>query len=84
MGHNDKGRCALAVQFKQQREHARGVVAIQITGRFIGQHAGRIGHQRARKRGALALTARELARRVMKSCTETDPREHLGSLIARL
>ena len=60
-----------AVQFEHQREHRFGIAAIEISGGLVGQHDARIGHERARHRGALAFAARQFVRPVDQALAET-------------
>ena len=53
-------------------EHLVGGVRVEVAGRLVGQHAGRLGDQRAREGAALALAAGELARLVLEALAEAD------------
>src|SRR6185436_13714464 len=50
---------------------------VEVSGRLVGQHARRLGDQRARERAALALAAGELARLMLEAMTEADLRQDL-------
>ena len=60
--HDDEAGPEFAVQLEHQREHRFGIAAIEISGGLVGQHDARLGDERARHRGALALAARQLVR----------------------
>src|SRR6186997_1620630 len=51
-------------------EHFVRGVRVQVPRRFIGEDAGRLGHQCAGKRATLALAARELTRLVLEAVTQ--------------
>ena len=61
----------LAIQLEHEREHRLGVAAIEISGGLVGQHDARIGHERARHRGALAFAARQLVRPMDQALAES-------------
>ena len=57
-------------------EDAVGGFAVEVAGRFVGEHAGRPGDQRACNRDALALASRELRRPVCDAPGQPDLRQH--------
>src|SRR6267143_5858470 len=65
-----------------QREHAAGA-RVEVAGRLVGEHAGRLGHPRAREGAALALAAGELARLVLEARSQADFRQELLCLLER-
>jgi hypothetical protein len=46
--------------------------AVEVASRLVGQHAGRLGHQRTRERDAPPFAARELARSMLAAMRESD------------
>ena len=62
----------IASQFQHQLIDMLGVLAIEITGGFIGEYAGRPGHECACDRGALPFAAGKLPGFVSKAWFETD------------
>ena len=46
---------------------------VEVAGRLVGQHAGRLGDQRARQRHALAFAAGQLARHVRHALAQARP-----------
>src|SRR4051812_20203586 len=53
-------------------EHLVRRMRVEVPGRLVGEHARRLGHERAREGAALALAARELARLVLETMAEAD------------
>ena len=57
-----------------------GRAAVEVAGGLVGQHAGRMRHQRARDRHALALAARQLGGPVLHALLQAHRRQHLRRL----
>ena len=60
----------------QQREHAIGGIAVEVAGRFIGEHQRRAVHQRARDRDPLRFTPGEHLHRIVGPPAQADRLEH--------
>src|SRR5450631_1943933 len=71
-----EARAELAVELQHEREDLRGVAAIEVAGRLVGEHDGGPRHERARHRGALALPARQLGGAVREALAESYALEH--------
>ena len=71
-----------AVQLEHEVEHLAGGAAVEIAGRLVGEHAARLGDERARERDALALAAGELARQ-MRDALARPTRSSIACAAAR-
>ena len=58
--------------------------AIQVAGRLVGQHAGRLRDQRARQRHALPFAAGQLARHMRDPLGQPDTLQHRARRLLRL
>ena len=61
-------------------EHGVRGMGIQVPGRLVGEHAGRLGHQRARNRGPLTLATGQLAGLVLGTFAQAHALEQAGSV----
>ena len=61
---------ALALQFPQQVQEPGGRGAVEVRGRLVGDHHGRVAGQRAGDRDALLLAADEM---ILKTSTHRAP-----------
>ena len=69
---HDQGAAALAVDPLQQVEHAHRALAVEVSGRLIGQDQARVVDQRPADRHPLPLTTAQLARPVLGTSGEPD------------
>jgi hypothetical protein len=60
VGHDDQTGAEFTIELQHQLEHLRGILAVQISRRLIGQHQFRPRYQRARHGRALAFPAGQL------------------------
>src|SRR5207253_1177884 len=60
--HHDQDRVLLAVQVEQQLPDRLGRAPVEVAGRLVGQHQGRVVDQGAGHRHALPLAAGQLGR----------------------
>ena len=58
--HHDDRLLVLAIQALQQRQHFRARLRVEVARRLVREQERRIGHDRARDRHALLLSARQL------------------------
>ena len=72
---DDEARARAAVQLEHEVEHVAGGASVEVAGRLVGEHARRLGDQRARQRHALALTAGQLTRAMRGALGEPDALE---------
>ena len=72
MGHQRQARALRAVELEHQFEHGGRGLLVEVAGRLVAEHAGRLVHQRARHRRALALAAGQLARLVLQALAQAD------------
>src|SRR5260221_11284793 len=72
------------VEIQYQVEDARGVLAVEVAGGLVGEHARRLRDQRARDRDPLAFAARELARPVRQAVPQSDLLQHRRGTLVRL
>ena len=84
MGDNDKARAEALIELEHQLKNAFGVVAIQVAGGFVRQHASGFRHQGARHSGALALTSGKFPRPVGKPVCKPHLLQNLRRLPASL
>ena len=70
--HHDDRLALLLVQRLQQVEDLIARLAVEIAGRLVAQQERGIGDDRARDADALLLTARQLARLVLRAITQAD------------
>ena len=84
MRDHHEGRAALARELQHQREHRVGGAAVQVAGGLVGQHAGRVRHQGAGDRHALAFAAREFGRAVLHAVLQAHGGQHLLGLPVHL
>ena len=73
---DDEGGAVRRRQAQHRFEHLVRGVRVEVAGGLVGQHAGRLGHQRAREGAALALAAGELARLVLEPRAQADLLQH--------
>ena len=62
MRDDDEGGAMRSREAQHRLEDFLRGVRIQVAGGLVGEHAGRLGDERARESAALALAAGELAR----------------------
>jgi acyl-CoA thioesterase I len=77
MRDEDQGRATVALQGEQQVDDRVPRGLVEIAGRLVGDHDGRIGHKRAGDRHALLLATRELGGIMVQAAGEADGREFL-------
>src|SRR5262245_10766271 len=73
--HHDDRLLELGVETLQQREDFLGRLAVEITGRLVGEQDRRVADQRACDGNPLFLAARQLAGKVAQSIAESDQLE---------
>ena len=78
VGDHDDGLAVVGGELAQQVEDAGGGLAVEVTGRFVGDQQGGIRDQRAGDRDALFLAAGQLRRRVVHPVGEADQLERCG------
>jgi hypothetical protein len=76
VGDDHETRLPRTIERQHQLENAGGGLPIEIAGRLVGEHAGRLGDQRARDRRPLPLASRQLRRGVPQTVPESDLAEH--------
>src|SRR3954452_7112777 len=59
VGDDEEGEAALEVEPAHQLAHLLGAFAVEVAGRFVGPHDGRVVDERAGDRHPLALTSRQ-------------------------
>ncbi len=65
------------IQFLKHVEDERGVLGIQVSGRFVSQNDGRTGNYRTRQRHSLLLAARQFQRFMMQLIFQTEQAQHI-------
>ncbi len=75
---DDEAGAQLLVELLHQIKQVFRTVAIQIAGWLVRQHTGRIRHQRARNRSALALAAGQLGGQMPDAMRESHFGKHRG------
>ena len=76
MGDDDETRLPRAVEREHQFENPFGGLPVEISGRLVGQHAGRLGDQCARDRRPLPFATRQFGRRVLQAVSKADLTQH--------
>ena len=76
VGDHADGR-ARAVQLAQQLHHRVAVLRVEVAGGLVGEQDRGLAHEGAGHRHALLLTARELARQVLRAMGHAHPLEGL-------
>ena len=71
-------------QFEHQVEHGVGGAAVEVAGRLVGEHAGRMRDQRPRDRDALPFAARQFARPMLRPMPDAHALQHVHRLAARI
>ena len=74
---DDHDRRALGVQFMEQLHDGVAGAAVEVAGRFVGEHDRRVVDHRAGDGDTLTFTARELVGEVVEAMTEPDAVECL-------
>src|SRR5688500_4076866 len=72
------------VQLLEEPHDLDASLAVEVTGRLVREQDGRIVHERARDRHALALSAGKLRGPVRHAIAETDALQHAGRTFAPL
>jgi len=78
VGDDDEAGVEFLVEFLHQFKQGVRAAAVEVAGGFIGQHAGRFGHQRTRHGGALTFAAGELGGVMLQALRQP----HLFSIAA--
>ena len=73
MGDHHDGLAEAVDQVAEQAEDLAGGAQVERAGRFVGEHDGGPGHQRAGDRGPLLLPAGQLGRAALQPAGQPDP-----------
>ena len=76
VGGKDERRAQLRLHAVHQRDDRGTRRAVEVGGRFVCEHDGRLLHQRARDRHALLLSARQLVRPLAPLLGQADRLQH--------
>src|SRR6516164_2979551 len=68
----DRARDAVGAQLHEELEDRVAGVGVEVSGRLVGEHEGRVADERAGDRDALALPARQLRRGVGRARRQPD------------
>ena len=75
MGHDDETGAEFAIEFQHQFEHLCRVPAVEVAGRFVGQHQSRLSYEGASHRGALPFAAGELGGAMREAFCQSNSRQ---------
>ena len=76
VSHHHQTSAQFTIEFKQKIVHGLGIAAVEIAGRFIGEHAQRVRHHGARHRHTLTFAAGQFSGLVFEPVIEPDTRQH--------
>ncbi len=83
MRHHDQRRAFAPVEFEKKFEHLLAGLAVEITGRLVGEQNRRLGDEGARESHALLFAAGELNRVVIEAIGQADACKEFARALRR-